>query len=69
MRWIGANTYQSGAMWVRKFAAEEPLNLRSYIDGLRQQYRNETDANERREIERVGKLAQAAHVKAFGAPY
>jgi hypothetical protein len=69
MRWIGAGTYKSGAMWVRKFAAEEPLKLRSYIDGCRQQYRTETDPAERREIERVGKLAQAAHVKAFGATY
>lgn len=69
MRWIGAGTYESGRFWVRKFAKEDPVKLRSYIAGIRQQYRIETDPYERDAIAKVGKLAQAAHVKAFGVEY
>jgi len=69
MRWIGAGTYESGRFWVRKFAKEDPTQLRGYIDGIRSQYRTETDPGERAAIVKVGKLAQAAHVKAFGAEY
>jgi hypothetical protein len=69
MRWIGASTYESGRFWVRKFAAESPADLKGYIDGVRKQYRYETDAQERVQLARVGKLAQAAHVKAFGVEY
>lgn len=46
MRWIGAGTYHSGRFWVRKFATENPSELMRYIDGLRQQYRTETDPRE-----------------------
>ncbi|WP_448043771.1 hypothetical protein [Bradyrhizobium liaoningense] len=51
---------------MRKFAAENPEQLKTYIDGIRQQYRTETDPSERAAIVKVGKLAQAAHLNAFG---
>lgn len=67
MRFIGATTDEYGRYWVRRFSLENPEALKTYIDGLREMYaRPTTTAEERAALVRVGNLAQAAHVKAFG---
>ncbi len=65
MRWIGGGTYQRGVINVRSMANDEAA-LARYIDILRRGYADEKNAAERRELARVGTLAQDTFRRNFG---
>jgi hypothetical protein len=69
-RWIGASVLGSAEANIQGMVrANDGAALARYVDILRQEYRDASDAEERAMLAQAGRIAQAALVRMTGAAH
>lgn len=65
--WIGGSAISKTRFWVKEKLADGEPALRSYVQGIREQYAQmKKDGEPLAEITACGKYAAAAYFKAYG---